>query len=58
MTYYTLERHNDEWVIWENTYNEQSGGVRSVFRGSKADCKEYAKTNHIKLKRANLSIFK
>ena len=56
MTYYTLERHYDKWVIWKNTYNKLSGGVRGVFRGSKTECKEYAKNHSIKLKRANLSI--
>ena len=58
MTYYTLEKHNDEWVVWENTINEHSGGVRGVFRGTKSECKGYVKTHSIKLKRANLSIFK
>ena len=58
MTYYTLEKHNDEWVVWENTFKDYSGGVRAIFRGSKKDCKEYVKTHSIKLKRANLSIFK
>ena len=58
MTYYTLEKHNDEWVVWENTFNEHSGGVRGVFKGTKNECKEYVKTHSIKLKRANLSIFK
>jgi hypothetical protein len=53
--WYTLEKANGVWTIWENTEIEKanggSGGNKKVYSSqNKQDCLGYCKTNKIKLK--------
>ena len=53
--YYSIEQHQDEYVVWLNVENNESTygsfGCRGKFKGTYKECREYCKKNNIKIKR-------
>ena len=54
--WYTLEKANGKWTVWENTetwYGTHGGcGCRGIYSStSRKDCIEYCKENNLKVSR-------
>lgn len=53
--YYTIEKHNDDYVVWCNTFIKKrecgSCGCYAKFKGTLKECRKYCKDNGITIKR-------
>lgn len=48
MIWYTLEQHNEEWIVFKNIHNHGIA-CRGIFKGTKNECEKYCEANNIKL---------